>query len=113
MSFAMRFWFVLVAALMGAGDAGAQTYPSRPVKIVVPFAAGGPADNYARFLAQRLQESLGQAFVVDDKPGAGSLIGTDIVAKAAPDGYTLLLMSNTHTVNETLIANKTFVLTRD
>jgi tripartite-type tricarboxylate transporter receptor subunit TctC len=113
MSFATRFWFVLFTALMSAGGAGAQAWPSRPVKIVVPFAAGGPADNYARFLATRLQEALGQPFVVDDKPGAGSLIGTDIVAKSAPDGYTLLLMSNTHTVNETLIPNKPFVLTRD
>ena len=102
----------LSAALL-AQTASAQTYPTRPVKIVVPFAAGGPADNYARFLAQRLQESLGQAFVVDDKPGGGSVIGTDIVAKAAPDGYTLLLMSNTHTVNESLLANKPFALTRD
>ncbi|HXD39726.1 MAG TPA: tripartite tricarboxylate transporter substrate binding protein [Ramlibacter sp.] len=113
MTFATRLWFVLVAALMCAGGAFAQAWPSRPVKIVVPFAAGGPADNYARFLGTRLQDALGQPFVVDDKPGAGSLIGTDIVAKAAPDGYTLLLMSNTHTVNETLIPNKPFVLTRD
>jgi tripartite-type tricarboxylate transporter receptor subunit TctC len=91
----------------------AQTYPTRPVKIIVPFAAGGPADNYARFIAQRLQESLGQPFVIEDKPGAGSVIGTDLVAKSPADGYTLLLMSNTHTVNETLLANKPFVLTRD
>jgi tripartite-type tricarboxylate transporter receptor subunit TctC len=91
----------------------AQTWPTHPVKIVVPFAAGGPADNYARFLAQRLQETLGQPFVIDDKPGAGSVIGTDIVAKSPPDGYTLLLMSNTHTVNETLLTNKPFVLMRD
>jgi tripartite-type tricarboxylate transporter receptor subunit TctC len=91
----------------------AQTYPTRPVKIIVPFAAGGPADNYARFIAQRLQESLGQSFVIEDKPGAGSVIGTDLVAKSPADGYTLLLMSNTHTVNETLLANKPFVLTRD
>src|SRR5215213_4871822 len=96
-----------------AAPAMAQTYPTKPVKIIVPFAAGGPADNYARFLAQRLQDSLGQAFVVDDKPGGGSVIGTDLVAKAPPDGYTLLLMSNTHTVNETLLSNKPFVLTRD
>jgi tripartite-type tricarboxylate transporter receptor subunit TctC len=93
--------------------AHAQNYPTRPVKIVVPFATGGPADNYARFMAQRLQESLGQTFVVDNKPGAGSVIGTDVAAKAAPDGYTLLLMSNTHTVNETLIPNKPFALMKD
>jgi tripartite-type tricarboxylate transporter receptor subunit TctC len=94
-------------------QAHAQNYPTRPVKIVVPFATGGPADNYARFIAQRLQESLGQTFVVDNKPGAGSVIGTDVAAKSAPDGYTLLLMSNTHTVNETLIPNKPFALMKD
>jgi tripartite-type tricarboxylate transporter receptor subunit TctC len=94
-------------------QAHAQNAPTRPVKIVVPFATGGPADNYARFIAQRLQESLGQTFVVDNKPGAGSVIGTDVAAKAAPDGYTLLLMSNTHTVNETLIPNKPFALMKD
>jgi len=96
-----------------AAPAGAQSYPTKPVKIIVPFAAGGPADNYARFLAQRLGDALGQAFVVDDKPGGGSVIGTDVVAKSAPDGYTLLLMSNTHTVNETLLPNKPFELMRD
>ena len=83
------------------------------MRIIVPFAAGGPADVYARFIAQRLQESMGQTFIVDDRPGAGSIIGTDAVAKSAPDGYTLLLMSNTHTVNESLIPNKPFQLMRD
>lgn len=102
----------LVTALAGT-SALAQSYPSKPVKIIVPFAAGGPADNYARFLAQRLQDMLGQAVVVEDKPGAGSVIGTDAAAKAPPDGYTLLLMSNAHTVNESLIANKPFQLMRD
>ena len=104
--------FSLAAACLGA-PALAQSYPTKPVKIIVPFAAGGPADNYARFMAQRLQDALGQPFVVDDRPGAGSVIGTDAVAKAAPDGYTLLLMSNTHTVNESLIPNKPFALMRD
>ena len=113
----------LVAALaslafIGTGiflsqQAHAQNYPTRPVNIVVPFATGGPADNYARFMAQRLQDSLGQTFVVDNKPGAGSVIGTDLAAKAAPDGYTLLLMSNTQTVNETLIPNKPYGLMKD
>ena len=102
----------LVATAL-ATNAAAQAYPGKPVKIIVPFAAGGPADNYARFIAQRLQDSLGQSFVVDNRPGAGSIIGTDIVAKAAPDGYTLLMMSNTHTVNETLIPAKPFQLMRD
>src|SRR3954452_6194117 len=93
--------------------AQAQDYPSRPVKIVVPFGAGGPADVYARVLAQHLSEALKQPFVVEDRPGAGSLIGTDAVAKSPPDGYTLLAMSNTHTTNESLIPNKPFQLMRD
>ena len=96
-----------------AQPAAAQSWPAKPVRIIVPFATGGPADVYARFLAQRLPDELGQSFVVDNRPGAGSVIGTDAVAKAAPDGYTLLLMSNTHTVNESLIPNKPFALMRD
>lgn len=102
-----------VAAALFATSATAQSYPNKPVKIIVPFAAGGPADNYARFMAQRLQDALGQPYVVDNRPGAGSVIGTDVVAKSAPDGYTLLLMSNTHTVNESLTPNKPFNLMRD
>ena len=104
---------LLSTLLLGSLGAQAQTYPARPVKLVVPFSAGGPADLYARFLAQRLQESMGQGFVVDNKPGAGSVIGTDYAAKAAPDGYTLLVMSNTQTVNESLIPNKPYALMRD
>ena len=96
-----------------AVSAHAQGYPNKPVKIIVPFAAGGPADNYARFVAKALQDSLGQSFVVDNRPGAGSVIGTDVAAKSAPDGYTLLMMSNAHTVNETLVPVKPFQLMRD
>jgi len=91
----------------------AQDYPVKPVRVIVPFAPGGSADVFGRFIAQRLQESLGQSFVVDNRAGGGSVIGTDAVAKAAPDGYTLLVMSNTHTVNESLITTKPFVLMRD
>lgn len=101
---------VLVAAFAAA--AAADDYPSRAVKIIVPFAAGGPADVYARYLAQRLQ-TMGQPFVVEDRPGGGSIVGSEIVAKSAPDGYTLLLMSNTHTVNESLMPDKPFQLLRD
>lgn len=108
----LRFLGLLLAGL-AAGSAWAQAYPSKSVRIVVPFAAGGPADNYARFIGQRLGDALGQPFVIDNRPGAGSIIGTDVVAKAPADGYTLLMMSNTHTVNETLIPNKPFVLLRD
>ncbi len=93
--------------------AAAQDWPARPVRIVVPFAPGGSADVFGRVVAQRLQEALGANFIIDNRPGAGSVIGTDAVAKSAPDGYTLLLMSNTHTVNESLIPNKPFVLMRD
>jgi tripartite-type tricarboxylate transporter receptor subunit TctC len=104
----------LATALAAApARAQGQDYPSRPVRIIVPFAPGGSADVFGRFMAQKLQESLGQGFVIDNRPGGGSVIGTDAVAKAAPDGYTLLLMSNAHTVNESLIPNKPFVLMRD
>jgi tripartite-type tricarboxylate transporter receptor subunit TctC len=111
----MRYLRLVVAALLAAVavNAAADDYPSRPVKIIVPFAAGGPADVYARFLAQRLQEAMGQPFVIENRPGGGSVVGTEIVAKSAPDGYTLLLMSNTHTVNESLMPNKPFALMRD
>ena len=102
-----------VAAAFLGGQAGAQDYPSRPVHFIVPFGAGGPADVYARVLAQYMQETLKQSFVVEDRPGAGAIIGTDVAAKASPDGYTLLIMSNTHTTNESLIANKPFQLMKD
>ena len=101
-----------VAAAISA-SALAQSYPSKPVKIIVPFAAGGPADNYARFISKGLADALGQSFVVENRPGAGSVIGTDAVAKSAADGYTLLLMSNAQTVNETLVQGKPYQLMRD
>ncbi len=111
-----RAALVLVAgsglALAGMA-AHADTYPSRTVKIVVPFAAGGPADVYARFIGQKLQETLGQNFIIENKPGGGAVIGTDLAAKSTPDGYTLLMMSNTHTVNESLLPNKPYALMRD
>ena len=109
----IAFAVTLLAALSTSIPAHGQDYPTRPVRIIVPFAAGGPADVYARFIGQRLQEALGQPFVVDNRPGGGSVIGTDAVAKSAPDGYTLLLMSNTHTVNESLMHNKPYQLMRD
>ena len=110
---AMKTLTALLACMALPLIVGAQTYPSKPVKIIVPFASGGVADNYSRFLAPKLQEELGQPFLVEDRPGAGSIIGTDFAAKSAADGYTLLMMSNTQTVNESLIPSKPFVLTRD
>ncbi len=105
----------LCAAALAATalPAAAQDWPAKPVKLIVPFAPGGSADVFGRFLAQRLQDALGQSFVVENRPGGGAIVGTDAVAKSAPDGYTLLVMSNTHTVNETLIANKPYQLMRD
>jgi tripartite-type tricarboxylate transporter receptor subunit TctC len=102
----------LLAAFAAIG-APAQGYPSKTVRIIVPFAAGGPADIYARVIGEKLQGALGQAFVIENRPGGGAIVGTDAVAKSAPDGYTLLMMSNTHTVNESLFAEKPYVLLRD
>jgi tripartite-type tricarboxylate transporter receptor subunit TctC len=88
-------------------------WPSRPIRIVVPFGLGGSADVAARFLAEPLGQALGANFVVENRPGAGAVIGTDLVAKSPPDGHTLLLMSNTHTANETLLPNRPYRLMRD
>lgn len=105
------FAFVLPALLVW--PAAADSFPNRVVRLIVPFGAGGPADVYARILAKYLSDETTQSFVVEDRPGAGSLIGTDVVAKSTPDGYTLLVMSNTHTTNESLIPNKPYQLMRD
>jgi tripartite-type tricarboxylate transporter receptor subunit TctC len=90
-----------------------QSYPTRTVRIIVPYGVGGSADVYGRYLAAKLSDTLGQSVVVENRPGGGSIVGTDVVAKSEPDGYTLLVMSNTHTVNETLIPKKPFDLMRD
>jgi len=112
MRFILRSLALLLPVIV-ALPTSAQNYPNRTVRLIVPFGAGGPADVYARILAQHLSEESKQSFVVEDRPGAGSLIGTDAVAKSAPDGYTLLVMSNTHTTNESLIPNKPYQLMRD
>jgi len=108
-----RIAALALLALAFIQPASAQDYPSRQVRVIVPFGAGGPADIYARVLAQHLSEDLKQTFIIENRPGAGSIIGTDAVAKSAPDGYTLLVMSNTHTTNESLLDNKPFQLMRD
>ena len=113
----MRAYFPIAIALgvlaLAGGPAAAQDYPAKPVRVIVPFAVGGPADVFARVLGQHLGDALKQPFVIDNKPGAGSVVGTAEAAKAAPDGYTLLMMSNTHTTNESLVADKPFKLMRD
>jgi tripartite-type tricarboxylate transporter receptor subunit TctC len=112
----VRFISALVCGVVVAcfsAPARPDEYPARTVKIIVPFGAGGPADLYARVVAQHLSDALKQSFVVDDRPGAGAVIGTSEVAKAAPDGHTLLMMSNTQTVNETILPNKPYKLMRD
>ena len=108
-----RIGLVLLALAALAEPAVAQPYPSKPVRIVVPFGPGGPADVYARIIGNELTDAFGQQFIIDNRPGAGAVVGTDIAAKAAPDGYTLLMMSNTHTTNETLLAKKPYALMRD
>ncbi len=108
------FRTVLAFALAAAAlPSFAQSYPSKPVKIVVPYGVGGSADVYARYLGVKLQESLHQPVVVENRPGAGAIVGTEAVAKSDPDGYTLLMMSNTHAVNETLVPRKPYELMRD
>ena len=97
----------------GAFAASADDYPARPVKIIVPFGAGGPTDVYARAIGEELRKSLHQPFVMENRPGAGTTIGTEVVAKSAPDGYTLLMVSGTQTVNETLYSHKQYQLMRD
>ena len=105
---------VLFMDLAGASTpARAQDYPSRLVHIIAPFGPGGPTDVFSRIIAQGLSERLNQSFVIENRPGASSMIGTDAVAKAAPDGYTLLIISQTHATNESLVPNKSFQLMRD
>ena len=100
---------VIASAPAAMGD----DYPSRAVKIIVPFGAGGPTDVYTRAIAEELRKSLHQPFIMENRPGAGTTIGTDVVAKSQPDGYTLLMVSGTQTVNETLYAHKPYQLMRD
>src|SRR5438045_6926799 len=104
---------VLAAVLLGPTPCPAQDYPTRPVRIVVPFGPGGPADVAARLLGNLLQENFGQPFVVENRTGAGGVIGTLEAVKSPPDGYTLLMMSNTQTANESLVPTRKYELMRD
>ena len=104
---------LLAIVVLAAAPAAAQDYPQRTVRIVVPFGAGGPTDVFTRVIGEELRKSLGQPIVMENRPGAGSIFGTAEVAKAAPDGYTLLMISATQTTVETLNANKPYRLMRD
>jgi tripartite-type tricarboxylate transporter receptor subunit TctC len=108
-----RFAYAGILALAGALPAQAQNYPLRPIRLVVPYAAGGSTDVLARMVGQKLTESLGQAVVVDNRTGAGTLIATDIVAHAAPDGYTLLMATPPLVVAAALYQKVTFDVERD
>jgi tripartite-type tricarboxylate transporter receptor subunit TctC len=105
--------FLSLCLLLAATAALAQDYPSRPVRIVVPLSPGGFADTPARMLAPRLSEQMGKQFFVENRPGAGSTIGADFVAKAAPDGYTLLVTGNTHLVSSHLYKNLAYDAVKD
>jgi tripartite-type tricarboxylate transporter receptor subunit TctC len=104
-----RWIFLLLFAL----PAFAQTWPAKPVKFIVPYPPGGTVDPLARLVGAKLQESLGQPFVIENRPGAGGLVGTGVAAKAAPDGYTFLFVFDNHAVNPALVQNVPFDTLKD
>jgi tripartite-type tricarboxylate transporter receptor subunit TctC len=104
---------LLLFALAASGPAPALDYPTRPLRLVVGYAAGGSADIVARLIGEPLSKSLGEAIVIENRPGAGTNIGTEAVAKAAPDGYVLLLMSAANAINATLYSKLSFDFIRD
>jgi tripartite-type tricarboxylate transporter receptor subunit TctC len=104
---------IAVLAAFAAAPSMSQTFPAHPVKIVVPFAPGGSADAVARVIASRAADALGQSVVVENRPGGGTVIGAGLVAKAAPDGYTMLLTSNPHTSNPSLFAKLPYDTVKD
>src|SRR3954463_10310136 len=110
-----RFFSLLIFALaaLPAAPVPAQDYPNRTIRFIVPFGAGGPTDVFTRALGEELRKSLGQPVIMENRPGAGTIIGTTEVARAAPDGYTLLMISATQTTVETLNPNKSYRLMRD
>jgi tripartite-type tricarboxylate transporter receptor subunit TctC len=113
--FGLVFSLVFLAFWSGVAPSPstAQDYPSRPVRVIVPFGAGGPTDVFTRAISDELRKSLNQPFVMENRPGAGTIIGSEAAAKSPPDGYTLLMVSATQTTTETLVPNKPFKLMRD
>jgi tripartite-type tricarboxylate transporter receptor subunit TctC len=109
-----RCALVAAAAALAAASASGQPYPSKPIRLIVPFAAGGGNDNIARLVGKRINESLGQPLVIDNRPGAGGVLGAELAAKAAPDGYTLFLGGvGSHAVNPNLIEKLPYDPVRD
>lgn len=102
-----------MGSILPTMSAFAQNWPTQPIRIVVPFGAGGVADLTARVVAQRMSQSLGQGVIIDNRPGAGGVVASDVVAKAPPDGYTLLLMSNASAVSANLFKTLPFNVTKD
>lgn len=114
MRFASRTLCALILAIAAAGAAFADPYPSRPIRLIVPYAAGGTSDILARIVSQKLGELLGKTVIVDDRPGAGGILGSNIVAKSDPDGYTLVLGSvGTHAINQSLYARMPYDAAKD
>jgi tripartite-type tricarboxylate transporter receptor subunit TctC len=116
MTMFQRISSLLVLAMLWVAPASpgkAQDYPSRAVRMIVPFGAGGPTDIFTRALGEELRKALKQPFVLENRPGAGTIIGSEAAAKSPPDGYTLLMISATQTTTETLVPNKSFKLMRD
>lgn len=104
---------LLALAAFAAAPCAAQNYPNRMIRIIVPFGAGGPTDVFTRSLGEELRKSLGQSVVMENRPGAGTIIGSTEAARSPPDGYTLLMISATQTTVETLNPNRPYVLMRD
>src|SRR5918993_4981843 len=103
----------LVFALLASGGALGQAYPAKPVRVVVPFPPGGGTDLVARTVTPKMAEILGQPFVIENRAGAGGNIGTEVVAKSPPDGYTLLVASASTAINTTLVPNLSWSFPRD
>ena len=109
----MRLMMTALSVALATSTVHAQTYPTKPVHVIVPFTPGSATDVVARTVAQALSTRMGQVFVVENRPGAGGTIGANLVAKAAPDGYTLLVNSSGHTVNPSIYPSIPFDTAKD